>query len=1071
MGLESEWKLLEQIIRINIQAGEIKEEITPLIKEVEEMEHIHTRFEQIYGSKFGINRRELKNNKIKDRYQLLRMEELIRAEDSQPQKMNFLGIGGMKKDEYYTFTDKINLVVSSLKELIDGRNRDLEEQIELVKGDLKNYEDNYHDLMNEYQVSVAGESRISDNSVDVKLCIGTLSYRMPVSQSIRDIFEEEQWDIIAEGKITLLLLQHMEQPQPLFILFENDKDRKETYCFVRNMMRQIMSKVPLYQYEFCYLDGMNNGSGLREMLDLQNVQDAYADSMAPQLNSSGFQMLRVERDSDGIHRELVELEKYMAQVTDLLQGTTSFNVYNQDNEEKIPYKIVILEGIGMNQESNLIKKLVVNGSKCGIFVILLQDKKDLLIENQYEKRKCDRLILAENMAKIDLSDENTIISIKVNDKDNREYPFSLFAADNDYSSFVHTFVEEKNNIKPGDNSFATWFPENYKYGQYTSTIETTDGNLEGKIQIPFAVDRRGRLTSIELGSADYAHGLISGATGSGKSTMLHMLINSVVMNYRPDDVEIWLADYKKVEMSVYINERPPHIKFIGIERNEEFTFSLLDLIMAEHSRRMKLFVKENVRNIDLYKKKHGMGSIPRILLIIDEFHLMSQQVHENAVYSRKLENLLAEGRGVGIVCLFADQSISKGLNGLTQKGKDQMRMRISMANNKEEMAITLDTNKVSDADAALKKGEVRVKRMRQQRNSDGTIDRVACLELEKVIYISDEHRRSIARKAIELYGEGREPLILDGNKIAEYDETLIEAYEQSIEEERDVCYLHLGKPSNFEKCFAVSLFRNYGENIACVLGKNNIARRILLSTIKSFMRDTDREIYILADESDSSFFMVKKELKTLSSINKGLHISSEYSDICQVILRLYSEMLNRRRNQKKNNILVFWFGLESILEEFSHYNKYQSKKEINIEKRDIVFDSIQVRLDEKFASMDMFNDSFFKKEQEEDADEEEYLYNLTDQIIELIGEGSKRGIYQFVFYSSVLSAKKAKVIKMDNFKYKISGLLSKDDSYDFFGNAKFMDSFDDGEDGPGDTLVCYDGIKARFFLPYLMENE
>ena len=107
-----------------------------------------------------------------------------------------------------------------------------------------------------------------------------------------------------------------------------------------------------------------------------------------------------------------------------------------------------------------------------------------------------------------------------------------------------------------------------------------------------------------------------------------MIINSVVMNYHPEDVEIWLVDYKKIEFSVYIEDRPPHVKFIGIERNEEFTFSLLDLITEEYERRLDVFRQENVRNIDLYKKKRGMHSMARILLIIDEFHLMSQQISE-----------------------------------------------------------------------------------------------------------------------------------------------------------------------------------------------------------------------------------------------------------------------------------------------------------------------------------------------------------------------------------------------------------------------------------------------------------
>lgn len=1068
MGLESRWELFEKVMQINKESERTAEEIAIIKEKIGEFEKIHIKYEQLYGSKFGVNRRKM-SRKI-EKSELERMMHLICAESSQPPKTNFLGIGGMKKEEYYTFTDKLNLVESNLQGLIAEWNDYLNVQIEMIKEVFAEYEKEYQDLMHGYRNAILGESgNASDNGgTNTKLCIGRLSKKMPNSKHIKNAFESEQWNTIAGEDINLLLVQNMEQPHPLFVLFESDSEREGIYCFIRNMMKQMMYKIPIYQYEFCYLDGMNNGSGLKEMLDLQNVQDAYADNIVPQLNSNGFQMLRVGRDSDGIHRELLELEKYMGQVTDLLQGKPSFAAYNQENEERIPYKLVILEGIGMNQESNLIKKLVVNGPKCGIFVVFLQDKNDLPDENQYERKKCDRLVLAESMAQVEYSVGNTSFSIKMEDAERRKYTISLLAEDNDYSSYVTAFVKERNNVKSGDNSFTACFPDNYVYGQYTSTVEMPNGNLEGKIQIPFAVDRRGRISSIELGSADYAHGLISGATGSGKSTMLHMLINSVVMNYRPDDVEIWLADYKKVEMSVYINECPPHIKFIGIERNEEFTFSLLDLIMDEHSRRMKLFVKENVRNIDLYKKKYGMGSIPRILLIIDEFHLMSQQVHENVTYSRKLENLLAEGRGVGIVCLFADQSISKGLNGLTQKGKDQMRMRLSMANSKEEMAIALDTNKISDAEAAMEKGEVRVKRIRQQRNSDGTIDRIAYLELEKVIYLSDEHRRNITQKAIELYGEGREALIVDGNKMAEYDEALIEAYEQNITEERDVSYLHLGKPSNFEKCFAIPLFRNYGENIVCVVNQDGLNRRVLFSAIRSFMRDLDRQIYIIADENDSSFYTIKKELRAMCNVNEALHISSEYRDICQTILMLHSEMLNRRKKQKKNNVLVFWFGLESILEEFNHYSKYQPKKESKYEERqkNSELDNVQARLEKKFASMGMFGNDFLKREDDEDG-----LYNLTEQVVDLINEGSKRGIYQFVFYSSVLLAKKTKVIKMENFKYKISGLLSKDDSYDFFGNAKFMNSFDDGEDGPGDTLVCYDGIKARFFLPYLMENK
>ena len=105
---------------------------------------------------------------------------------------------------------------------------------------------------------------------------------------------------------------------------------------------------------------------------------------------------------------------------------------------------------------------------------------------------------------------------------------------------------------------------------------------------------------------------------------------------------------------------------------------------------------------------------------------MSQQISENMEYSRKLENLLAEGRGAGIVCLFVDQAISQGLRGLTQKGKDQMRMRLAMANAREETAVTLDISSQTAADIALESGEALRKYIRKIQQPDGTERKEAC---------------------------------------------------------------------------------------------------------------------------------------------------------------------------------------------------------------------------------------------------------------------------------------------------------------------------------------------------------
>ena len=38
-----------------------------------------------------------------------------------------------------------------------------------------------------------------------------------------------------------------------------------------------------------------------------------------------------------------------------------------------------------------------------------------------------------------------------------------------------------------------------------------------------------------------------------------MLITSIILNYHPDDVELWLVDYNKVEFAEYIANPPLHV--------------------------------------------------------------------------------------------------------------------------------------------------------------------------------------------------------------------------------------------------------------------------------------------------------------------------------------------------------------------------------------------------------------------------------------------------------------------------------------------------------------------------------
>ena len=54
-----------------------------------------------------------------------------------------------------------------------------------------------------------------------------------------------------------------------------------------------------------------------------------------------------------------------------------------------------------------------------------------------------------------------------------------------------------------------------------------------------------RLQSLRLGRGVAQHALIAGKTGSGKSTLLHALISNLALCYSPEEVELYLVDFKK----------------------------------------------------------------------------------------------------------------------------------------------------------------------------------------------------------------------------------------------------------------------------------------------------------------------------------------------------------------------------------------------------------------------------------------------------------------------------------------------------------------------------------------------
>ena len=116
------------------------------------------------------------------------------------------------------------------------------------------------------------------------------------------------------------------------------------------------------------------------------------------------------------------------------------------------------------------------------------------------------------------------------------------------------------------------------------------------------------------------HGLIAGATGSGKSVCINAMLVSLLYKASPDEVKLLLIDPKMVELAPY--NHIPHLVSPVITDVKAAT-AALKWAVEEMERRYELFAHTGVRDIGRYNemvKKHDekSGKLPYLVIIIDE---------------------------------------------------------------------------------------------------------------------------------------------------------------------------------------------------------------------------------------------------------------------------------------------------------------------------------------------------------------------------------------------------------------------------------------------------------------------
>ncbi|WP_308812666.1 FtsK/SpoIIIE domain-containing protein [Helicobacter pylori] len=345
-----------------------------------------------------------------------------------------------------------------------------------------------------------------------------------------------------------------------------------------------------------------------------------------------------------------------------LAGYRDFAHYNEEKEDRLPLKALFLSGVDALSKDALyyLEKIMRFGSKNGVlsFVNLESEKNNQSAEDlkRYAEFFKDRTSFERlKYLSVEVINDHGIKSQHMQD----------------FADKIKAYYEKKKAVK-----------RELKDLQKDEKFWTESSQF--KVSVPVGWDINHKEVCFEIGN-EQNHTLICGRNGSGKSNFLHVLIQNLAFYYAPDEVQLFLLDYKEgVEFNAYTDPILEHARLVSVASSVPYGITFLKWLCDEMEIRSELFKQFKVKDLSDYRKHEKM---PRLIVVIDEFQVLFSDNKSTKAVEGHLSTLLKKGRSYGVHLVLATQTMRN--IGISDSIKGQIANRIALAMDAEDSSSIL----------------------------------------------------------------------------------------------------------------------------------------------------------------------------------------------------------------------------------------------------------------------------------------------------------------------------------------------------------------------------------------------